>query len=101
MKNQSFPRLMSLFVAVVFFIGGVSVFGQGRIVGSISGAVADPNGAAGPNATVMLKENKTGLTKQAATTHKGPYFFPHLAIGAHKITASANGFRKTLITNLL
>src|SRR5436305_10974526 len=99
MKHRSLLRLIFV-AAAVCLLGGIFVFGQGRIVGSISGAIEDANGAAVPNARVSLKDTKTGLTKETTSTENGTFFFPDLAIGAYEVTITASGFRRTLITNI-
>jgi len=87
-------------MAVVLVLGGQSVFGQLRIVGAVSGTVHDPNGAIVPNASIVLKDSKTGVTKETTSNEGGAFFFPDLASGAYEMTVSMPGFRTSLVPNV-
>ncbi len=77
-----------------------SAWAQLRIVGSISGTVQDPTGAMIANASVILKDAKTGITKQTTSSHSGTFLFPDLAIGLYEVTVTAPGFKASLLTNI-
>ena len=68
-------------------------FGQ-VATGSISGTVADPNGAAIPGARVIAKNKGTGIESQITTSEAGLYVFPQLAVGEYDVTAEKTGFKK-------
>src|SRR5215471_12212722 len=97
MRRRCFLILISIVFASASLVGVHSVFGQLRIVGSISGTVQDPNGAVVPNAQVVLKDNKTGLKKESTTTEGGTFLFPDLATGTYEITVSLSGFKTELM----
>src|SRR6266540_3431669 len=100
MQRDRLPGLMLILMAVVLVLGGQSVFGQLRIVGAVSGTVHDPNGAIVPNASVVLKDSKTGVTKETTSNEGGAFFFPDLASGAYEMTVSMPGFRTSLVPNV-
>lgn len=73
---------------------------QLRIVGSISGTVQDQTGAVIANANVTLKDEKTGIAKQAVSTEKGTFLFPDLASGTYEITVAAPSFQNARVTGI-
>jgi carboxypeptidase family protein len=73
---------------------------QLRIVGRISGTVQDQTGAVIPNANVILKDTKTGIKKEIASTGGGTFLFPDLAIGSYEITVTAPGFQTSVVTEI-
>lgn len=92
MMVRSFTRLVSRIVLVgiaVWGSGGLPAFAQLRIVGAISGTVEDPTGAVVPNAKVILKDTKTGLTKETVSSPHGTFLFPDLASGVYEITVNS------------
>lgn len=77
-----------------------SVRAQLRIVGSISGTVQDQTGAVIANANVTLKDEKTGISKQATSTDKGTFLFPDLASGTYEVTVNAPNFQNARVTGI-
>src|SRR5690242_14325804 len=65
-----------------------------RDLGTITGTVTDPQGAAVPNAQVTITEGATGLTYQAQTDQSGTYSRPALKPGIYSVDVSAPGFQK-------
>ena len=56
------------------------------------------SGAVVPNATVTLKNNSTGQTRNTTTNNNGAYRFSLLQPGAYTVTATATGFSKAETT---
>src|SRR2546425_1808190 len=100
MERERFPKLIVIAIAIVLILGGQSLFAQLRIVGSISGTVLDPAGAVVPNARVVLKDTKTGITKETTSSDGGAFLFSDLASGSYEVTVTLPGFRTALIPNL-
>ena len=100
MEREGFPKLIVIVIAIVLILGGQSLFAQLRIVGSISGTVLDPAGAVVPNARVVLKDTKTGITKETTSSDGGAFLFSDLASGSYEVTVTLPGFRTALIPNL-
>jgi hypothetical protein len=67
---------------------------------SLSGTLLDPTGAAIPGATVTLTNSGTGQTQSVTTNDTGFYHFGELAPGNYSITATANGFKKNVMSNI-
>ncbi len=62
--------------------------------GTIRGTVADPSGAAVPDALVTVKNVNTGLAQTAKTGVDGVYNVPYLPVGDYAVTTEKIGFRK-------
>src|SRR5437762_7858874 len=100
MNRHRLPGLITIVLAAVLLTGLHSAFGQLRIVGTISGTVQDPNGAVVPNAKVVLKDEKTGLTRDTTTSDGGTFLFPDLASGVYSVTVTVTGFKTELVPTI-
>ena len=67
---------------------------------TLSGIVRDSQGAVIPGAAITVVQIDTGQTRQATTGHTGDYTISNLPIGNYRITASAQGFKKTVIGSI-
>ncbi len=61
---------------------------------TLSGVVADPNGALVPKATVDLASSEKGIARTFTTDEGGRYSFNQLPPGAYSLTVKAKGFEK-------
>ncbi len=68
--------------------------------GQFTGDVADPSGAAIPNAKVTITNLGTNLTVSVTTNESGMYNVRELPIGTYKITVEAAGFKTIANTNI-
>src|SRR5215813_1707943 len=62
--------------------------------GSITGAVADPSGAAVPNASVTVTNEGTGNARKVSTGSGGAFNAPNLDLGTYRVSISAAGFAR-------
>jgi len=69
---------------------------QVSITGVIAGTVTDGTDAVLPGATVLLKDEGTGVQKQTVTNELGGFAFRDLSFGSYEITVSLNGFQTAL-----
>ena len=60
---------------------------------TIVGTVMDPTGAAVPNASIVITNTDTGITRTITTGTDGQYVAPDLHIGRYVIRAQATGFK--------
>jgi hypothetical protein len=67
---------------------------------TLSGVVRDSQGGVIPGATITLVQTDTGQSRQATTGHTGDYSISNLPVGNYRITASAQGFKKTVIGSI-
>jgi hypothetical protein len=72
-----------------------------RDLGTITGIISDPQGAAVPSAKVTITEDATGLTYDVQTNGAGEYIRPLLKPGTYTVTAEAAGFRRIAQKNVV
>ena len=95
MRTLRFLAIALLFVIV----GGITpTFGQSDR-GSIRGTVSDPNGAAVPNARVVLTSQETNETRETTTNDEGFYTFPEIRAGVYSVAVEAGGFARSTVTD--
>ncbi|MBV9442593.1 MAG: carboxypeptidase regulatory-like domain-containing protein, partial [Acidobacteriaceae bacterium] len=73
---------------------------QTAATGTILGAVNDPSGAAVAAASIEIANTGTGVKTTATTDPHGDYAFPAVSPGTYSVTATAQGFQKTVITGV-
>jgi hypothetical protein len=61
---------------------------------SITGTIADPSGAAIPNAKVELTNSEHGISRSGTSNSSGDFLFASLPIGSYDLTVTAEGFKK-------
>jgi hypothetical protein len=79
-----------LFVSVLF--SSPSAYAQGTDLSTLRGTVTDTTGAVIPNATVLVKDVGTGITRTFTTNDEGIYEASGLKSGNYLLTVSAAGF---------
>ena len=84
--------------SLVLLFSGLA-FAQ-RDLGTITGRVTDPSGAAVPSATITITEDATGESYKLETTTTGDYTRPALRPGIYTVTAEAEGFRRVTEQNV-
>lgn len=92
--------LKKLGLQVVVVLIGVGAFAavnaQVTTVGSISGTVRDPQGAAVPKAEVLIQDEKSGLSRTAVSDDNGFYLASSVPVGTYTISTTPQGFKKTV-----
>jgi hypothetical protein len=78
----------------------LSIFGQ-RDLGTITGTVTDPQGAAIPGAKITITEDATGLVYNVEASAAGDFVRPALKPGTYTVTAEAPGFRRVAQKNVV
>lgn len=67
-----------------------------QITGSIAGTVVDSNGAAVPNATVVVTSD-SGQEFTVVTNDNGSYRLPALGSGVYTLIVTSSGFKRSLV----
>ena len=103
MVNLSYERRRSIAVGTLLFL--VALIVPARLasqvdMGSVSGVVRDPSGAAIPGAKMTLTNKNTGITAATTTGSEGQYSFSSVKVGHYSISATAPGFKSTQHNNL-
>jgi len=87
------PRWHSLWIALIFLLCTTIAFAQ-RDLGTVTGTVTDPQGAAVPNAKVTITNEAAGVSYDTVTNDAGTYNRPALNPGTYTIRVEAAGFEK-------
>ncbi len=87
-------------VCLVLIASGSLLNAQGP-VGTLNGTVTDPAGAVVPGATVVAKNDATGVETKATTTNTGTYTLPYLPAGTYTIRVTSPGFRTASAENVI
>ncbi|HEX3279927.1 MAG TPA: carboxypeptidase-like regulatory domain-containing protein [Pyrinomonadaceae bacterium] len=67
----------------------------------LSGTVYDPNGAVIPHATVLVRNEKTGVTTTVDTNDEGQFTFASLTEGNYALTITLSPFKSLTVKDLL
>ncbi|HET7696029.1 MAG TPA: TonB-dependent receptor [Vicinamibacterales bacterium] len=91
-------RLLVLALVVCAFSN--SAFAQGSGTTSLSGVVTDTGGGVIPGATVVVKNDATGVTYETVSSSTGAFSVPSLDPGTYTATVSLSGFKTSVISNI-
>src|SRR5579875_3464562 len=86
--------------SLLLLLTGCLLFGQ-RDLGTITGTITDPQGAAIANAKVTITNDATGVSSDTVTTDTGAFTRPALNPGTYTVTVQAPGFQKSEQKNVL
>ena len=94
------PALVVFVLAAVLVLAPLAVRAQtGQ--GAISGRVADAHDAVVPGAEVTISSVDTGVQNRTVTNNSGVYNVLALNPGTYKVEATAKGFKKSLVDNVI
>src|SRR3954470_3425685 len=91
---MSLRGLFAVFVLVSGFAAPV-VAQETVNSASVSGRVADPQGAVVPGAVVSARQIDTNVTRETVTDGEGRFRFPYLKVGRYEFVVRLQGFRDT------
>lgn len=94
-------RLTFYFVTSLLCLLGVGDNAQAQVQTSsaISGTVTDSQGAAIAGASVTIKNQNTGATRNVASNESGFYSLQSIIPGTYTITVSQSGFKRGVVTD--
>src|SRR5689334_20005381 len=95
------PRLRCVYTLSIWIVLCSSIAFAQRDLGTITGTISDPQGAAVPGAKVTITEDATGLSYVVETSGAGEYVRPALKPGTYTVTAEAPGFRRVAQRNVV
>ncbi len=93
--GSSLHRVALLAAAVASLAAPAAGAQSQATTGIIRGTVSDPNGAAVANATIRLRETRTGFQRSITTNASGVFVASLLPLGTYDVTARAVGFNET------
>jgi len=86
---------------VVLVLGGMPLHAQAVSIASLTGHVADEQGAVVAAAQIKMSAVDTGAVYTAATNSDGIYTFPSLPIGAYRLESTVSGFQTYVQNGIL
>jgi hypothetical protein len=96
-KLRTVPIVLAAFLILVWCVPS-----SGQVLkGSISGTVADPQGAVVSGAQVKATQLETGTVLTSTSDNSGSFHFNLIPAGTYKIEVSAPGFKTALQNNIL
>jgi hypothetical protein len=102
MRIKSFSStlrfVLSLMMALLFT--GASLLEAQVDTGSVGGVVTDVTGAVIPDAELVLREEKTGVSSQLHAGKDGVFNFSPVKLGIYTLTVSHEGFKQSVIEHL-
>jgi hypothetical protein len=81
-----------LILVSVFSTASVCARAQSLSAGTVTGVVADPNGAVVPNASVTIANSVTGYRREVNSGSDGTFRFDNVPLNNYQLTISATGF---------
>ncbi|MFN7929655.1 MAG: TonB-dependent receptor [Blastocatellia bacterium] len=85
--------LTAISLLVLLFVSNAWAQSQ-ALNGQIEGVVTDANGAAVPNAKVMVSNVETGFSRIVSSEDSGVYRVPLLPLGTYRVAVEAGGFKR-------
>src|SRR5271157_962445 len=92
LNNRLFGNHRASVLAVVLLMVGAAAL-HAQFYGELSGTVGDPSGATVPKASVTLKNQASGATRDTASNSEGYFTFAAVPPGTYTVTATAAGFK--------
>src|SRR5215472_7313738 len=87
-------------IALALLLGSqvTPAWAQAASTGTVSGVVADPQGAVVVGATVTLTNKDNGISQKTATKDDGHYVFANVAPGTYDLSVAKTGFKTAKVT---
>src|SRR5512132_4533399 len=91
------PRMKSPLCLLLLTLLAFAAYAQ-QVTVYLGGRVLDSTGAVVPNAKVAAVNTQTGFTRTTTSGANGDYQLAAMPVGDYKITAEAQGFKRTAKT---
>src|SRR3954454_9847684 len=90
-----FKKLFLIATLAAVVLGVLCPVSSGQSdLGSIVGFIRDPSLATVPNATVIVRNESTGVERRTATNDSGYYVVTNIPPGFYSVSVEAKGFKK-------
>ena len=100
MKRKSI-WLTVLLVSIQWAVFHPQPIGAQITTATIVGAITDETGALIPGVTVTVRNEDTGLSRNAISDDSGRYLAPRLPVGTYEVSAELTGFKRVVISNIV
>jgi hypothetical protein len=87
--------------ALLFALGGVSLWAQSQSTSQIQGLVSDASGAGVPGAEIKVTQTDTGTVRTGISEDNGSYVLANLPIGPYRLVVSKSGFSTYVQTGIV
>ncbi len=94
------PRGRTFLLILLSLVASSLLFAQ-RDLGTFTGTITDPQGAAVPNAKITFTEDATGISTSLQSNDAGSFTRPAVKAGTYSVTVEAAGFQKAQQKNVL
>src|SRR5690348_1973569 len=92
-SSTTWFRVLAVFLCAMFCAAGaVRLHAQQKATAVITGTVVDPVGSVVQNATVVVRNESSGVESRATTDQAGKFSIPNLPVGNYTVEVSAPGF---------
>lgn len=92
-------KRLFLLIALLCFVS--SLHAQSTVIDQqISGTVMDAGGAVVPNASVVVVNEGTGLTRTVTSNADGNYVIADLPVGSYTVSTTVSGFKKFVLQHV-
>lgn len=99
--NSKLMRLslfvLPMMITIVFMAGATA---SGQSTATFQGTVSDEKGAVVPNATVIVRNQATGIERTVQTDSSGNFQIAALPAGMYSVEVQATGFKSTAVSDL-
>src|ERR1044071_9043129 len=101
-ETRIMRKKLALYAVLITLAAGLlaGAHAQTSTAGSISGTVRDPQGAAVPNAQVVIEEETTAQKRPVRTGGDGTYSAESVPVGRYSVSAAPQGFKRTVATGI-
>jgi hypothetical protein len=99
MTTKRYQRYLYGLVLAILFASPSMLLSQGYF-GTVTGAVADPTGAAVPGVSLTLVDQQKGFSFHVISNKEGTYLFPSIPPGTYVLSAVMGGFAKVERTGI-
>jgi outer membrane receptor protein involved in Fe transport len=86
-----------MMITIVFMAGATA---SGQSTATFQGTVSDEKGAVVPNATVIVRNQATGIERTVQTDSSGNFQVAALPAGMYSVEVQAQGFKSTAVSDL-
>src|SRR5215475_4194082 len=98
--KHSFLSRVGLLVVVLLLLQS-SIPAQSTTTGRLTGTVSDAQGALVGGAQIVAKNDQTQTEYKAKANDEGGWTIPSIPNGAYTVTITAQGFKSTVIQNVV
>jgi hypothetical protein len=92
-------RVLTCVLGSVLLMAAQAIAQQGTT--EIRGRVVDAQGAGIPGATVVVRNQETGMFRETVSSSDGTYFISAMMPGKYELSAELQGFKKQVLSNIL